>query len=227
MRTQKPGNGRAEAGRFSPKPAFVALALFVLLVLALRLDVAPIGPDGSSVGLSSLNGVVHDFLGVNWTLYVVTDWGGLVPVASMLVFFFIGIAQLVRGKSLAAVDSAIWWLGAVYVAMLTLYLLFNEVVINFRPVLVDGFLEPSFPSSTTLLAVGAMGPAAVWSSTRLTGRRRVVSMTACYAIMGLLVVGRALSGVHWITDIIGGILLGLFLTLAYRSLIGNPCNHPS
>lgn len=113
---------------------------------------------------SALLGVTaRDPIGVNWAPYVPTSWGALVPVASMVAFFVVGLWQPVISKSLCAVDGAIWLLGAVYVTQLALFVLFNEVVLNWRSVLVEGVLEPSFPSSTSLLAVGALGPAAVWS----------------------------------------------------------------
>ena len=194
--------------------------LFAVLIFVLSFDMQPIGPDGSSVGLATINGAVHEFVGVNWALYAITDWGGLVPIASMLVFFVVGLVQLVKGKGPAAVDKAVLLLGVNYAVMLGLFLLFNEVVINYRPVLVDGFLEPSFPSSTSLLAVGAFGPAAAWCSMRLTGKRRQAAVAACWVLAALLVAGRVASGVHWITDIVGGVLLGLALTFAYCGAVG-------
>lgn len=219
MNHLRASHGPSAAGRPSPIPALSAFALFLLLIFALTFDVAPIGPGGSSVGLSSINAAARDLIGVSWALYALTDWGALVPVASMLAFFLIGLLQLIKGRSLRSVDVAIWLLGAVYVAQLLLFLAFNEVMINCRPVLIDGALEPSFPSSTSLLAVGTLGSAAVWSSSRLSGGKRTAAMTACFTLATLLVVGRALSGVHWITDIVGGILLGLFLAFSYQYLI--------
>lgn len=50
------------------------------------IDVRAIGPNGSTVGFAALNGRIHDLTGVHMTLYILTDWLGLVPVAFMLGF---------------------------------------------------------------------------------------------------------------------------------------------
>lgn len=199
--------------------AATSLVLFLILIVALNLDVASIGPSGSSVGLATINGAARDFIGVNWMLYDLTDLASILPIGCMLVFFFMGLHQLIKTRSVKSVDRSIILIGAVFIVELALFLGFNELAINYRPVLVEGVLEPSFPSSTSLLAVGTMGPAAVWAQSRLNGSKCTIATTACYVIMAALVMGRIFSGVHWTTDIAGGILLGLFLTFAYRRII--------
>ena len=58
------------------------LAAFALWTLAItKMDVQPIGPQGTSVGFATLNRFVHQLTGVHMQLYTVTDWLGLVPVA--------------------------------------------------------------------------------------------------------------------------------------------------
>ena len=130
------------------------LATFALwTVLVCIVDVQAIGPRGSEVGFATLNDWVHGLTGVNMTLYTVTDWLGLVPIAVAFGFGIFGLVQWIRRKSLRAVDRSILALGGFYVAVMAVYLLFETVVINYRPVLIDGYLEASYPSSTTMLVL--------------------------------------------------------------------------
>lgn len=201
-------------------PVAVMLVLFVALIGCLMaVDRQPIAADGSLVGLGTLNNAFHELTGVSWTLYSATEVGGYVAIASMFVFFVIGVVELVRGHGFKGVDKAIYLIAAAYVIMLAAYIGFDKIALNYRPVLVDGVLEPSFPSSHTFLAVGTMGCAVVWAKERL-GKGAVAAVTIVCTLLGLFVViGRLLSGVHWFTDILGGALLGFALVFAYRYLV--------
>ena len=130
------------------------LAAFALwTVLVHSIDVQAIGPNGSSVGFAVLNKAVHETIGVHWGLYKVTDWLGLIPIGFVFGFAVLGLAQLIRRRSLFKVDRSILVLGGFYIVVMAMYLLFEEVTINYRPVLIDGNLEASYPSSTTMLAL--------------------------------------------------------------------------
>ena len=201
-------------------PAAAMLVLFAALVASLMVfDRQPIAADGSMVGLGSLNSAFHGLTGVSWTLYSATEIGGYVAIASMVVFFVIGVVELVRGRGFAGVDKAIYLIAVAYVIMLVAYVGFDKIALNYRPVLVDGVLEPSFPSSHTFLAVGTMGCAIVWVKERLGKGGFTVVTVVCTLLALFVVIGRLLSGVHWLTDIIGGFLLGLALVFAYRYLV--------
>ena len=198
------------------------LAAFVLWTVAIRLiDVQAIGPRGSTVGFATLNGFVHNFTGVHMQLYTITDWLGLVPVAFGFGFALLGLAQWIQRKSVLKVDRSILILGVFYTVTLAAYLFFESYVINYRPVLIEGYLEASYPSSTTLLVLCVMPTAMM----QLRGRikqpmfRKYVSITIT-AFIAFMVIGRLISGVHWLTDIIGGILLSAGLVMIYDSLIG-------
>ena len=131
-------------------------------------DVQPIGPNGSSVGFAALSGWFHQLTGVHWMLYTLTDWLGLVPIAVCLIFAGAGLVQLVRRKSLFRVDLDILLLGVYYVLVIFCYLMFEMVPINYRPILIDGFLEASYPSSTTLLVLSVMPTLYFQAQRRLT-----------------------------------------------------------
>jgi len=198
------------------------LATFALWTIAIQwIDVQPIGPRGSAVGFATLNGFVHNLTGTHMTLYVITDWLGLVPVAFGFGFAALGLAQWIKRKSMLKVDGSILILGGFYVITLAAYLFFESYVVNYRPVLIEGYLEASYPSSTTLLVLCVMPTAMIQLRGRIKNRvlRKGVTL-AIAAFIVFMVVGRLISGVHWLTDIIGGILLSAGLVMTYDSLIG-------
>lgn len=195
------------------------LAAFALWTVLIRfVDVQSIGPRGSSVGFGVLNKAVHEAIGVHWGLYTVTDWLGLVPVGFALGFAVLGLVQLIQRKRLFKVDRSILVLGGFYIVVMAMYLLFEEVVLNYRPVLIGGNLEASYPSSTTMLALCVLPTAMMQLKGRIRHRavRRAV-LVALGALTAFMVVGRLLSGVHWLTDVIGGALLSAGLVLLYHA----------
>lgn len=197
--------------------ALVFLAAFGLWTLAVsRFDVRPIGPLDSAVGFAALNGTVHDLTGVNWTLYTITDWLGLIPICIVLIFGLLGLVQWIRRKHLLLVDRSILILGGLYLAVMAAFLLFETFPINYRPVLIDGVLEVSYPSSTTMLALCVMPSALMQLNARIqNGTLKGCIALAVRLFTGFMVIGRLLSGVHWVTDIIGGALLSAGLVLMY------------
>ena len=196
------------------------LGAFVLwTVLVSYVDVRAIGQNASSVGFATLNGYVHDLTGVNMRLYSITDWLGLVPIGVALGFAMLGLVQWIKRKSLFKVDRGILALGGFYVAVMAVYILFEFVVINYRPTLIDGYLEASYPSSTTMLVMCVMPTAMMQLHARIKSdvfRRCVLISIAAFT--AFMVIGRLASGVHWLTDIIGGALVSAGLVITYASV---------
>ena len=199
--------------------ASLLIAFVLWTVLVCLVDVQAIGPEGSSVGFGTLNGYVHDLTGVNMSLYVITDWLGLVPIGIAFGFAVLGLVQLIKRKSLLKVDRSILVLGGFYIVVMAVYILFETVVINYRPTLIDGYLEASYPSSTTILVMCVMPTAMMQLRARIKNeifcRCVIFAITAFIAFM---VIGRLVSGVHWITDIIGGALLSTGIVLMYYAI---------
>ena len=195
------------------------LAAFgVWTVLVCLVDVREIGPGGSAVGLAALNGYVHILTGVHMPLYVLTDWLGLVPIGTAAGFALLGIVQWIRRKRLWAVDRSILVLGGFYTIVLAAYAFFEICPVNYRPVRIDGHLEASYPSSTTLLVLCVMPTAVMQLRSRLPRRFGRCAAIVLYAFTVFMTVGRLFSGVHWVSDIIGGILLSGALVSLYAFL---------
>lgn len=197
------------------------LSVFLLWTLTVRfVDVQPIGPRESAVGLATINRFVHDFTDVHPALYILTDWLGLVPLAFVVGFGTLGLTQWIKRKQLLKVDYSLLVLGGFYIVVLAVYVLFETVIVNYRPVLIDGCPEPSYPSSTTMLVLCVMPTAIMQLNARIKtdGFKRCVS-AAIIAFMAFMVLARVVSGVHWFTDIIGGVLLSAGLVLLYHAVV--------
>lgn len=180
-------------------------------------DVKAIGPMNSRVGLATLNQLVHDFTGVNMTLYVITDWLGFVPIIFALSFAISGLVQWIKRKHIKLVDYNILVLGGFYIIVVAIYILFENVIINYRPTLIEGYLEVSYPSSTTLLVMCVMPTAIMQFNTLIKNKtlRNTINITITTFII-FMVISRLISGVHWITDIIGGLLISAGLVAMYK-----------
>ncbi|MBQ7902308.1 MAG: phosphatase PAP2 family protein [Oscillospiraceae bacterium] len=205
---------------------YCSITLFIMFILWTALvcfvDIKPIGPQGSKVGVSAINGFVHNLTGVNWHLYYITDLLSIVPFAVAIGFALTGLIQLFKRKSILKVDSDIIALGIFYVVVIMTYLLFEVIAINYRPVLVDGILEPSYPSSTTVLVLCVMLTALIQCDIRIkknTTRKTVKAVIILFT--AFMVIGRLISGVHWFTDIIGVILISFSLIYMYYAIINN------
>ena len=196
------------------------LALFVLFTVLLQIvDVRAIGPRNSVVGMATINRFVHNLTGVNLALYNITDWLGLVPILFVIGFGILGLIQWIKRKHILKVDYSILVLGGFYIVTMLAYVFFETVIINFRPTLINGYLEVSYPSSTTLLVMCVMPTSIIQLKSRI--RNKTLKNFATITIIifiAFMVVARLISGVHWLTDIIGGALLSTGLVMLYHAI---------
>ena len=197
------------------------LALFCLFTLAVALvDVRAIGPNGGEVGFSAVNGAFASLVGVHMSWYEFTELLGLLPLLAVACFGLTGLIQLVKRKSLKKVDREILCLAGLCVVLAVLYVGFEVLALNFRPVLLDGVAEPSYPSSHTLLFVSVLGAAVILLRRRMSpGTLRTAVQAVLWAVILLGVVGRTISGVHWLTDIVGSLLLSAGLLALYEGML--------
>lgn len=200
--------------------AILILAFIIWTVLIVCVDVKPVGQNGTNIGFSTVNTAFHKLTGENMTLYTITDWLGLVPIVVCLVFAVIGLIQLIKRKSLKKVDFDIILLGIYYIIVIAEYLLFEMIPINYRPVLIEGVLEASYPSSTTLLVLSVM-PTLIFQAYRRMSNNTVRNIvTVCSVLFSVfMVAGRLISGVHWLTDIIGALILSAGSFMLYCAAV--------
>lgn len=202
--------------------AMCLMAAFALWTAAVGfVDVQAIGPQGSAVGFATLNGFFHNLTGVHMSLYLITDWLSLIPLGFVPGFALLGLVQWIKRRKLLNVDYSILVLGGFYVVVMAVFVLFELFVVNYRPVLIGGQLEASYPSSTTMLVMCVMPTAMMQLNARLRNqalRRCVTFSMAAFTVF--MVIGRLVSGVHWLTDIVGGALLSAGLVMMYRAFLG-------
>lgn len=197
--------------------------LFGVLIYMLKTyDVAAIGPDGTSIGFSAINQKVHDYTGVNMQWYQITDILGYAALGICALFGFAGLLQLIRRKSFAKVDRSIYALAGLYIVVIGLYVFFEKYIINYRPIIMPGASAPeaSFPSSHTMLIITVMASTAMILGKYVrNGFLKGIVTILCIAVMLLTVYGRLICGVHWFTDIVGGILLSITLLAFFGSIL--------
>lgn len=210
--------------KLKKKNIIISICLIILSViytiLVKYVDVAPIGPKASSVGFSTLNKFVFNFLGRSNIWYNITEVLGMISILIALFYALIGLYKLIKNKSILKIDKEIIILGIFYFVVLLVYLFFEKVIINYRPILVKGVLEASYPSSHTMLSI-CICLSAMIINNKLYKNMRISKIinTLSIIIMITTTVGRLLSGMHWVSDILGGIIISICLSYIFKTVI--------
>ena len=195
-------------------------AFIIWTVMIQSIDVQPLGVNGTDIGFATVNCWFHKVTGVNMTVYVLTDWLGLVPIFVCILFGSIGLIQWIKRRSLCKVDYDLILLGIYYIIVIAGYLVFEVIPINYRPILIEGRMEASYPSSTTLLVLSVMPTLVFQMNRRLkneTDKRVIGIITMFFTVF--MVIGRLICGVHWFTDIAGAVLLSIGLFWIYKGIV--------
>ena len=206
--------------RFLGIGSILVVGFVIWTLLIQRVDVQPLGVNGTDIGFATINCWFHRLTGVHMEIYIITDWLGLVSIFICMIFGGIGCVQLMKGRSLFKVDYDIILLGIYYVLVVFGYLIFEMIPINYRPILIEGFMEASYPSSTTLLVLCVM-PTLIEQINRRSKneivKKVIKALVICFS--AFMVFGRLISGVHWLTDIVGSIMLSIGLFCIYKAAV--------
>jgi len=184
-----------------------------------NIDIQAIGVNNTYIGFATLNQFIFNVIGVNILWYHITDWLGIIPIFMSFIYAIIGFYQLIKRKSLLKVDKEILSLGVFYVVLILIYIFFEKVIVNYRPILMNGFLEASFPSSHTLMAVCLCGSSIMVNKKLFKNKLSKFSNILSLIIIIITILGRLISGVHWFTDILGGIIISLALLMTFYSIL--------
>ena len=197
---------------------FAVAIIYTLLVK--YIDVQEIGPNDSLVGFATINNFMFNLTGVNMLWYDITDWWGFVPLFIAFIYAMIGFIQMIKRRNILKVDKEILGLGVYYIIVIGLYIFFETCIINYRPTLMDGILEASYPSSHTLLSVCICGSSLIINKYLFKNRNffKAENIISILSIL-VIVIGRFISGVHWFTDIVGAILISIVLLKAFNIYI--------
>ena len=200
---------------------FIISVIYIIMVKTI--DVQPIGPNGTSVGFAGINNFIHKQLGLNMGWYKLSKYLGIITFFIIFYYAYLGLKQLIARKKLFKVDRRLLILGCFYILVGLVYILFEKVIINYRPVILKGELEASFPSSHTMLGLCVCMSSLFISKYYVKDKKYLKYFNiGTIAVMILLVISRTLSGVHWFTDIIGGIIISIFLISIFYLFIYTP-----
>lgn len=192
--------------------------LFTVLVKVVNVERA--GQTLTEVGFSGLNSAFFDATGVNKTAYLISDILGYVALSLVALYFVLAVRQAVLRKSLLKIDKSWWALAVFYIIVFIAYIVFDKIAINYRPILKNGELEPSYPSSHTLLSLSVCLSSIIINRTfykniKLANYGNIALCVLCV----VLVICRLLSGYHWLTDIIGGIIIASALVMCLYTAV--------
>ncbi len=200
--------------------AVLLLTIFAEFTLLVGIvDVGAVGPANTKVGFSTINQQFFEMFSID-ICYTITQVLGYVSIGIMFGFACFGAMQIVKNKGFKGVNPNLYFLAITYLLLIATYVLFENFVINYRPTLgVGGVLEASYPSSHAMLIVVVFLTAGIAISRMCNNKKlKVVLSVFCPLIAIGATIARLFSGVHWLTDIIGGVLVGLTLVAFFNAL---------
>lgn len=147
--------------------------------------------------------------------YKISDIILLASIAAIVVFAILGLCQWVNRKSLKKVDKPLIAMFLPLIAISITYFVFDKFLIwNTRP---NGSGEPSFPSTHVMVVATIFLCIAIILPRYIRSKFAYILLDAMMLILLTLVcVGRVVSNMHWISDVIGGLIFaGIFATIYY------------
>ncbi|MBQ3830409.1 MAG: phosphatase PAP2 family protein [Spirochaetales bacterium] len=198
------------------------LVIFLLFTyMVMKYDTAPVGFGGSVIGFSRFNTAFHELFPGDKGCYAASETLGYICLMLAGANAIIAIADFIRHRGIMNMHRRNIITMCYYAVVVAFYVLFEFVVINQRPT----EAEASYPSSHTMLALCVLYSEFVLLGFAAERNRSWASVfrIVCIVAMLSMIAFRLLSGVHWFTDICGGILLSLSLMMFYRACICRFC----
>lgn len=195
------------------------ITAIIFTILVKTVDVKLVGINETEIGFATINKYFFENIGVNMLWYHITEYLGLIPIFIAISYALLGLVQLAKRKSLFKVDREIIILGLFYAIVISLYIFFEKWIVNYRPILIDGLLEASYPSSHTLMSICLCGSSIIVNKKLFNSKITKYINILLSVIITVTTIGRLISGVHWFTDIIGGIIISSALLMTLHSVI--------
>lgn len=201
----------------------ISLVLFIIwTILVKTVDVHYI-TDIGFLGFYSVNQNINDWVKtLNNSLFdKISNILLIVSIVTVFIFAIVGLVQLIKRKSFAKVDPIIYILLGLYVLSAIFYLVFELMKINFSPLSTKEDIKTSYPSTHLFISCSYVS-AAVFVLFEYFDFKKIIK----YIILGLLVIFvaivfiiRLMSGNHYFTDLIGGLLLTISLVSLFKCFI--------
>lgn len=117
--------------------ALICFVLFALFTVAVKkIDVQAIGAGMSDIGFASFNDGMRVKIGTSGTMDKLSTMLMLLGFGTAFVFFVIWLVQIFKYRTFTApLDGELYLLGLTYIALMVFYVLFEKLVINYRPIL--------------------------------------------------------------------------------------------
>ena len=186
----------------------------VIMVIALKFESGvPIG-DLGSINLRALNNGFRGLFGYEQggyfrSLYLITEGLGVVSILACLFWTGMGIKDLIKYRDINDVDKSIFATWLLYVLALIVWRVTLKISVSYAPVSVHpkSALVVSFPCGNTFLIIISMCSSIYLIGYFLEEKKKLVLAlrVACIAILALGIIFRTVSGVNWLTDILGAI----------------------
>ena len=148
----------------------------------------------------------------------ITDIILVASIAVLGVFAVLGLYQWIKRKSLKKVDKPLLVMLVPLAFMAATYIIFDKfLILNTRP---NGSGEPSFPSTHTMVVATIFLLAAIILPNYIKSKTaRIILDTIMLLFIILVSVGRVLANMHWVSDVVGGLIFAvIFATIYYLTL---------
>lgn len=152
------------------------------------------------------------------------QWGKITDIiliasfAILAVFAILGLYQWISRKSLRKVDKPLLWMLLPLALMAITYFVFDKILIwNTRP---NGSGEPSFPSTHTMVVATIFLCAAVILPYYIKSRTmRIIIDLLMLVLLVMVCVGRVAANMHWVSDVVGGLIFAVIFAAIYYLII--------